>query len=95
MELLAEEELGFVRYSRAVVQAAAASERNVLPLYKAVREAAAGGPAFIGAGPRYLVQDGSGAEMPKYVSDSTRDIKKIHQVEDIEEAKKRLGFTWF
>ncbi|XP_051937526.1 cilia- and flagella- associated protein 210 [Hippocampus zosterae] len=95
MELLAKEELGFERYSRAVVQAAAASERNVLPLYKAVREGAAGGPAFIGARPRYLVQDSSGAEMPKYVSDGTRDIKKIHQVEDIEEAKKRLGFTWF
>ncbi|XP_019733277.1 coiled-coil domain-containing protein 173 [Hippocampus comes] len=95
MELLAEEELGFERYSRAVVQAAASSERNVLPLYKAVREGVAGGPAFIGARPRYLVQDSSGAEMPKYVSDSKRDIKKIHQVEDIEEAKKRLGFTWF
>uniref|UniRef100_A0A3Q2ZLD1 Cilia and flagella associated protein 210 n=1 Tax=Hippocampus comes TaxID=109280 RepID=A0A3Q2ZLD1_HIPCM len=94
-KLLAEEELGFERYSRAVVQAAASSERNVLPLYKAVREGVAGGPAFIGARPRYLVQDSSGAEMPKYVSDSKRDIKKIHQVEDIEEAKKRLGFTWF
>ncbi|XP_077437117.1 cilia- and flagella- associated protein 210 [Vanacampus margaritifer] len=94
MELLAEEELGFQRYSGAVVRAAAAAQRCVLPLYKAVKEGASGGPSFTGARPRYLVQDGSGAEMPKYVSESTRVIKKIHEVADIEEAKKRLGFMW-
>ncbi|XP_061548003.1 cilia- and flagella- associated protein 210 [Phycodurus eques] len=94
MERLAEEEFGFEQYSSAVVQAAATAQRNVLPLYKVVREGAAGGPIFTGARPRYLVQDTSGAEMPKYVSDSTRDIKKIHEVDDIEGGKKRLGFKW-
>ncbi|KAM9802335.1 cilia- and flagella- associated protein 210 [Syngnathus typhle] len=94
MELLAEEELGFQQYSRAVVQAAAAAQRSVLPLYKAVREGVTGVPTFTGARPRYLVHDSSGAEMPKYVSDKTQDIKKIHEVVDIEDAKKRLGFTW-
>ncbi|XP_061649607.1 cilia- and flagella- associated protein 210 isoform X2 [Phyllopteryx taeniolatus] len=94
MERLAEEEFGFEQYSSAVVQAAATAQRNVLPLYKVVREGAGGGPMYTGARPRYLVQDTSGAEMPKYVSDSTRDIKKIHEVDDIEEGKKRLGFKW-
>ncbi|XP_037096347.1 coiled-coil domain-containing protein 173 [Syngnathus acus] len=95
MELLAEEELGFQQYSRAVVQAAATAQRSVLPLYKAAREGVTGVPTFTGARPRYLVHDSSGAEMPKYVSDKTQDIKKkIHEVEDIEDAKKRLGFTW-
>ncbi|XP_077393435.1 cilia- and flagella- associated protein 210 [Festucalex cinctus] len=94
MELLAEEELGFQQYSSAVVHAAAAAQRSVLPLYKAVKEGATGGPAFTGARPRYLVQDSSGAQMPKYVSESTQVIKKIHEVVDIDEAKKRLGFMW-
>ncbi|XP_061696696.1 cilia- and flagella- associated protein 210 [Syngnathoides biaculeatus] len=94
MELFAEEEFGFEQYSGAVIQAAATTQRNVLPLYKAVREGVAGGPIFTGARPRYLVQDTSGAEMSKYISDGTRYIKNIHEVEDIEEAKKRLGLKW-
>nr|XP_061799552.1 cilia- and flagella- associated protein 210 [Nerophis lumbriciformis] len=94
MALLVEEELGFQQYSRDVVQAAAAAERSVIPLYKAVKEGGAGGPSFTGAKPRYLVQDSSGAEMPNYVSNTTQDIKNIHEVVDIEKAKKRLGFIW-
>ncbi|XP_054643643.1 cilia- and flagella- associated protein 210 [Dunckerocampus dactyliophorus] len=94
LELLAEEEKAFEKYSLEVVQAAAAAQRSVLPLYKAVREGVACGPSFPGARPRYLVQDTSGAEMPKYISATTRGIKEIHEVVDIEEAKKRLGFMW-
>nr|XP_057937901.1 cilia- and flagella- associated protein 210 isoform X1 [Doryrhamphus excisus] len=94
LKLLAEEEKAFEKYSLEAVQAAAAAQRSVLPLYKAVREGVACGPSFTGARPRYLVQDTSGAEMPKYISATTRDIKKIHEVGDIQAAKKRLGFTW-
>ncbi|XP_061736054.1 cilia- and flagella- associated protein 210 [Nerophis ophidion] len=94
LQLLAEEEEVFKKYSLEVVQAAADARRKVLPLYKAMRDGAACGPSFTQARPRYLVQDMSGAELPKYVSDSTWNVKKIHDVVNIEEAKKRLGFTW-
>ncbi|CAJ1079355.1 coiled-coil domain-containing protein 173 [Xyrichtys novacula] len=96
MELIAEEDRQFQQYSLQVINEAAAAERNVLPLVKAAREGFGGGhgPVYGGVRPRYLVQDCTGVQMPKYVSGVTQDIKKLHEAVDIQDAKRRLGFTW-
>lgn len=95
-ELIIEEENQFQQYSQHIVKAAAEAQRNVFPLCKAAREGIGGGlgPVYSGVRPSYLVQDRTGAQMPKYVSGNTQNIKKLNEVVDIQEAKKRLGFTW-
>ncbi|XP_049904217.1 cilia- and flagella- associated protein 210 [Epinephelus moara] len=95
-ELIAEEENQFQQYSKDVINAAAQAQRNVFPLCKAAREGIGGGlgPIFSGVRPSYLVQDSTGAQMPTYVSDATQNIKRLNEVMDIQDAKKRLGFTW-
>ncbi|XP_071330355.1 cilia- and flagella- associated protein 210 [Trachinotus anak] len=91
----AEEKNKFQQYSQQVINAAAEAQRNVFPLCKAAREGIGGlGPIFGGVRPSYLVQDRSGAQMPKYVSGVTQNIKKLNEAVDIQEAKRRLGFTW-
>ncbi|XP_058479114.1 cilia- and flagella- associated protein 210 isoform X1 [Solea solea] len=95
-DLVVEEENQFQQYSRHVISAAADAQRNIIPLCKAAREGIGGGPGpvFSGFRPSYLVQDRSGAQMPKYVSNVTQNIKTLNEVEDIQDAKKRLGFIW-
>uniref|UniRef100_A0A3B4FEP6 Coiled-coil domain containing 173 n=1 Tax=Pundamilia nyererei TaxID=303518 RepID=A0A3B4FEP6_9CICH len=95
-ELIAEEENRFQQYSQQIINAAAEAQQNVFPLCKAAREGIGGGsgPVFSGVRPSYLVQDRTGAQMPKYVSLATQNIKKLHQAVDIQDAKRRLGFTW-
>ncbi|XP_044071942.1 coiled-coil domain-containing protein 173 [Siniperca chuatsi] len=95
-ELTAEEENQFQQYSQHIINAAAEAQRNVFPLCKAAREGIGGGlgPASSAVRPRYLVKDSTGAQMPKYVSGATQNIKKLHEAVDIHEAKRRLGFTW-
>ncbi|KAM6934388.1 cilia- and flagella- associated protein 210 [Xenentodon cancila] len=95
-ELIFEEEKKFQQYSRNIINAAAQAKRNVFPLCKAAREGIGGGrgPIFSGIRPSYLAQDCTGAQMPKYVSSTTENIKKLHEVADVQEAKRRLGFTW-
>uniref|UniRef100_A0A3P8TR96 Cilia and flagella associated protein 210 n=1 Tax=Amphiprion percula TaxID=161767 RepID=A0A3P8TR96_AMPPE len=95
-EFMAEEENKFQQYSQSVINAAAVAQKNLFPLCKAAREGIGGGqgPVFGGFRPSYLVQDRTGAQMPKYVSGTTEDIKKRNEVVDIQEAKRRLGFTW-
>ncbi|GAA6231206.1 coiled-coil domain-containing protein 173 isoform X2 [Lates japonicus] len=95
-DLAAEEENQFQQYSQQVIRAAADAQRNVFPLCRAAREGTGGGlgPVFGGVRPSYLVQDCSGAQMPKYVSGATQNIKKLNEAVDIQEAKRRLGFTW-
>ncbi|XP_033473552.1 cilia- and flagella- associated protein 210 [Epinephelus lanceolatus] len=95
-ELIAEEENQFQQYSKDVINAAAQAQRNVFPLCKAAREGIGGGlgPIFSGVRPSYLVQDSTGAQMPTYVSDATQNIKRFNEVMNIQDAKKRLGFTW-
>uniref|UniRef100_A0A3P9N652 Cilia and flagella associated protein 210 n=1 Tax=Poecilia reticulata TaxID=8081 RepID=A0A3P9N652_POERE len=95
-KLSAEEELRFQQYSQHIIKSAAEAKRNVIPLYKATREGAGGGhgPVFSGVRPSYLVQDSTGAQMPRYVSITTESIRKLNEAGDIHEAKKRLGFTW-
>ncbi|KAJ8416910.1 hypothetical protein AAFF_G00327880 [Aldrovandia affinis] len=95
-ELVAEEEEQFQKYSEGVIRTAAEAKRNILPLRKAAKEGIGGGlgPIFGGLRPSYLVHDSTGVEMPKYVSSTTQDIKELYETNDIQQAKKRLGFTW-
>uniref|UniRef100_A0A672J607 Coiled-coil domain containing 173 n=1 Tax=Salarias fasciatus TaxID=181472 RepID=A0A672J607_SALFA len=94
-ELAAMEDRQFQQYSHGVISVAAEAQRNVFPLCKAAREGFGGGPGPVRAVRKsYLVQDGSGAQMPNYVSGTTEDIRKLHEPADIQDAKKRLGFTW-
>ncbi|KAM4609460.1 cilia- and flagella- associated protein 210 [Polymixia lowei] len=96
VELIAEEEKQFQQYAKRVINTAAEAKRNVLPLYKAAREGIGGGlgPTFGGVRPSYLVQDNTGAQMPKYVCDTTQNIKELNETVAIEESKKKLGLTW-
>lgn len=95
-ELTFEEENEFQQYSRNIINTASEAKTNVFPLYKAAREGIGGGhgPVFGGVRPSYPVQDRTGAQLPKYVSGTTENIKQIHEVVNIQEAKRRLGFTW-
>uniref|UniRef100_A0A3Q0RX88 Cilia and flagella associated protein 210 n=1 Tax=Amphilophus citrinellus TaxID=61819 RepID=A0A3Q0RX88_AMPCI len=95
-EVIAEEENRFQQYSQQIINAAAEAQRNVFPLCKAAREGIGSGsdPVFSGVRLSYLVQDRTGAQMPKYVSVATQNIKKLHTAVDIQDAKRRLGFTW-
>ncbi|XP_078117974.1 cilia- and flagella- associated protein 210 [Sander vitreus] len=95
-ELIAEEENLFQQYSQHIISAAAEARRNVFPLCKAAGEGVGGGlvPISNGVKPRYLVQDCTGAQMPKYVSGATQNIKKLNEAVDIQDTKRRLGFTW-
>uniref|UniRef100_A0A146ZWD9 Cilia and flagella associated protein 210 n=1 Tax=Fundulus heteroclitus TaxID=8078 RepID=A0A146ZWD9_FUNHE len=95
-ELAADEEVQFQTYSRRIIRAAADARKNVFPLYKAARGGVGGGhgPVRGGVRPSYLVQDSTGAQMPRYVSVTTESIRKLHEAGDMDEAKKRLGFTW-
>ncbi|KAM9342264.1 cilia- and flagella- associated protein 210 [Pholidichthys leucotaenia] len=95
-EGIAEEESRFQQYARELIRAAMGKQQNVFPLCKAAREGIGGGlgPVLNGIRPSYLVHDLSGAQMPRYGSDVTDNMKKLHESVDIQEAKMRLGFTW-
>lgn len=95
-QVSAEEEHQFQLYSKDVITEATEAKLNVFPLYKAAREGIGGGagPTFNGVRPSYVVQDSSGAQMPTYITGATQNVKKLNESVNIEEAKKRLGFTW-
>ncbi|XP_017280047.1 coiled-coil domain-containing protein 173 [Kryptolebias marmoratus] len=95
-QLITEEENKFHQYSQLIISEAAEAKKNLFPLRRAARQGTRGGdgPASGGAEPVYLVHDSTGAHMPKYVSVTTENIKKLRQPGNIQEAKKRLGFTW-
>ncbi|KAF6726693.1 Coiled-coil domain-containing protein 173 [Oryzias melastigma] len=95
-QLIAEEEKNFQEYSQQVIDAAAEKKKNVFPLNKAARRGIKAGDSstFRGVQPTYLVQDETGTPMPRYVTCTTENIKKLHEAADIHEAKRRLGFTW-
>ncbi|XP_064183359.1 cilia- and flagella- associated protein 210-like isoform X2 [Anguilla rostrata] len=94
-ELVAAEEQQFQKYAEEVINTATEAKRNTLPLRKAAREGIGGGlgPIFGGLRPSYLVHDSTGVELPKYVSYKTQDIKELYETNDIQLAKKRLGFS--
>ncbi|KAI7808514.1 cilia- and flagella- associated protein 210 isoform X1 [Triplophysa rosa] len=94
--LVIEEELQFQRYAKHVIETAEKAGRNTFPLSKASKEGIGGGlgPVFGGLRPSYLVHDESDVQMPKYVSNTTQNIKELNETTNIHQAKKRLGFTW-
>uniref|UniRef100_A0A8C7ZWX7 Cilia and flagella associated protein 210 n=1 Tax=Oryzias sinensis TaxID=183150 RepID=A0A8C7ZWX7_9TELE len=96
VQLTAEEEKRFQEYSQQVIDAAAEAQKMVFPLYKAARKGIPpeDGPASRGVQPTCLVQDVSGTVMPRIVTRTTEKIKKLHEAADINQAKRRLGFTW-
>uniref|UniRef100_A0A3B3HU48 Cilia and flagella associated protein 210 n=1 Tax=Oryzias latipes TaxID=8090 RepID=A0A3B3HU48_ORYLA len=96
VQLTAEEEKRFQEYSQQVIDAAAEAKKMLFPLYKAARKGnpPEDGPASRGVQPTCLVQDVSGAVMPRIVTRKTEKIKKLHEAADINQAKRRLGFTW-
>ncbi len=93
--LIVEEEIQFQKYATQVIETARKSERNTFPLLKAARDGIGGGlgPVFGGLRPSYLVHDESGVEMPSYVSGTTQNIKELNETPDIQQSKKRLGFS--
>ncbi|KAM9487155.1 cilia- and flagella- associated protein 210 [Clarias gariepinus] len=95
-ELIAEDEKEFQNYAKQVIQKASEAQRNTSLLRKATKEGIGGGlgPVFKGVRPSYLVQDQSGVQLPSYACRSTQGIKDLHETSDIQESKKRLGFTW-
>lgn len=95
-QVSAEEEHQFQLYAQDVIGSAAEAKLNLVPLYKAAREGLGGGagPAFNGAKSSYVVQDSSGAQMPIYSSRATQNVKMLNEAVNIEQAKKRLGFSW-
>ncbi|XP_043931429.1 coiled-coil domain-containing protein 173 isoform X2 [Protopterus annectens] len=93
------EEKQFQQYAQQVIRSAAETGRNLYPLIKAAREGIGGwhGPLFAGHGgirPSYLVQDETGVQLPNYQRETTKEIKQIHDTGDVQQTKKRLGFTW-
>ncbi|KAL0184903.1 hypothetical protein M9458_020599, partial [Cirrhinus mrigala] len=87
--LIVEEENQFQNYAKQVIETAGKAGRNTYPLMKAAREGIGGGlgPVFGGLRPSYLVHD-------DYVSGTTQNIKELNENPDIQQSKKRLGFTW-
>lgn len=95
-ELIAEDENQFQNYAKHVIQKASKAQRNTSLLRRATKEGIGGGlgPVFSGVRPSYLVQDLSGVQLPSYVCSSTQGIKELNETTDIQDSKKRLGFTW-
>ncbi|XP_016414138.1 coiled-coil domain-containing protein 173-like [Sinocyclocheilus rhinocerous] len=93
--LIVGEENQFQKYAKQVFETAGKAGRNTFPLMKAAREGIGGGlgPVFGGLRPSYLVHDESGVEMPSYVSGTSQNIKELNETPDIQQSKKRLGFT--
>uniref|UniRef100_H3AZQ0 Cilia and flagella associated protein 210 n=1 Tax=Latimeria chalumnae TaxID=7897 RepID=H3AZQ0_LATCH len=94
--LIALEEKQFQDYAKKVIDSAVQGGRNPFPLLKAAREGVGGGlgPTFKGnIRPNYQAQDESGAELPKYVRNSTQEVKALFE-SNVQQSKRRLGFTW-
>lgn len=95
-ELIAEDENQFQNYAKRVIEKTSEAQRNTSILQKATKKGIGGGlgPVFGGVRPSYLVQDQSGVQLPSYACSSTQGIKELNETTDIQESKKRLGFTW-
>lgn len=95
-ELIAEDENQFQNYAKHVIQKASEAQRNTSLLCRATKEGIGGGlgPVFRGIRSSYLVQDQSGVQLPSYACRRTQGIKELNETTDIQDSKKRLGFTW-
>ncbi|KAM3915847.1 cilia- and flagella- associated protein 210 [Leptodactylus fuscus] len=97
--LLANEEDIFQEYAKEVIDSVTKAGRNPLPLIKAAHKGTGGGrgPVYSDRGgirPSYQVQDTSGVQLPAYQNDTTQQIKEIYDNGDVQQGKRRLGFTF-
>ncbi|XP_075685539.1 cilia- and flagella- associated protein 210 isoform X2 [Rhinoderma darwinii] len=97
--LLTKEEEIFQKYAKHVIDSVTKAGRNPLPLKKAAHTGTGGGrgPIYSGRGgiqPSYQVQDTSGVQLPAYQSDTTQQIKDISDSGNVQQGKRRLGFTF-
>ncbi|XP_075034765.1 cilia- and flagella- associated protein 210 [Mixophyes fleayi] len=93
------EEEVFQEYARQVIDSAIKAGRNPYLLKKASEIGTGGGhgpvyPERGGIRPSYQVQDTSGVQLPAFQNDTTQQIKEIYDSCDIQQAKRRLGFTF-
>ncbi|XP_063789583.1 cilia- and flagella- associated protein 210 [Pseudophryne corroboree] len=93
------EELVFQNYARQVIDSAIKAGKNPYPLKKAAEIGTGGGrgpvyPERGGIRPSYQVQDTSGVQLPAFQNVTTQEIKEIHDSGDIQQTKRRLGFTF-
>ncbi|XP_066431990.1 cilia- and flagella- associated protein 210 isoform X2 [Eleutherodactylus coqui] len=97
--LLLKKEDVFQEYAKDVIDSVIKAGRNPLPLKKAAQKGTGGGrgPVYSGRGdirPSYQVQDTSGVQLPAYQNDTTLQIKEMHDVGNVQQGKRRLGFTF-
>lgn len=97
-KIIEAEEQQFQEYASKVIKSAVDRGRNPYPLVKAANEGPGGGrgPRFEGKNgirPSYLVNDGTGVQLPNY-SDATVSGHHTKIYGNPGESRKRLGFTW-
>ncbi|XP_072274402.1 cilia- and flagella- associated protein 210 [Pyxicephalus adspersus] len=97
--LMMKEEEVFQEYAKQVINSVTKTGANPYALKKAAQSGTGGGrgPVYSGRGgirPSYLVQDTSGVQLPAYQNDTTQLIKGIHDSGDIQQAKRKMGFTY-
>ncbi|KAM4024838.1 cilia- and flagella- associated protein 210 isoform 1-T1 [Anomaloglossus baeobatrachus] len=97
--LITKEEEMFQEYAKRVIDSVTKAGGNPLPLKKAAHTGTGGGrgPVYCDRGgirPSYQVQDTSGVQLPAYHNDNTQHIKEIYDSGDVQQGKRRLGFTF-
>lgn len=98
-EILTLEEEKFQEYAKHVIDSVIESGGDPSPLIKAAHAGFGGGrgPVYADRGgirPSYKVKDSSGVELPAYQCYTTQQIKEIYDPCDINQSRKKLGFTW-
>ncbi|XP_018410076.1 PREDICTED: coiled-coil domain-containing protein 173 [Nanorana parkeri] len=97
--LMIKEEDAFQEYAKQVIDSVTKAGCNAYTLKKAAQSGTGGGhgPVYSGRGgirPSYLVQDTSGVQLPAYQNGTTQQIKEIYDTGNIQQAKRKLGFTY-
>ncbi|XP_073401926.1 cilia- and flagella- associated protein 210 [Dendrobates tinctorius] len=97
--LITKEEEMFQEYAKRVIDSVTKAGGNPLALKKAAHIGTGGGhgPVYSNRGgirPSYQVQDTSGVQLPAYRNDTTQQIKEIYDSGDVQQGKRRLGFTF-
>ncbi|XP_056391585.1 cilia- and flagella- associated protein 210 [Hyla sarda] len=97
--LISKEEEIFQEYAKQVIDSVTKADRNPLLLKKAAQKGTGGGrgPVYSDRGgiqPSYQVQDTSGVQLPTYQNETTQQIKEINDSGNVQQGKRRLGFTF-
>ncbi|XP_029461559.1 coiled-coil domain-containing protein 173 [Rhinatrema bivittatum] len=93
------EEKRFREYAKDVIDSAIRAGQDPHPLLLAARAGIGGGhgPVYTERGsiqPSYQAQDPNAVELPAYQGATTEEIKSINDTKDIQQGKKKIGFTW-